>query len=74
VSGNARRGVLGGLEPDPDKGKPHRHTRQKARLMMGGMDDEQLAAVLQIIIDKRPEEALDAILEVAGELEKQAGA
>lgn len=63
----AARGILGGLQPDPDKGKPHRHTRQKIRLMLDGMTQAQLLSALTFLMDTRPEETLDALIEVCGE-------
>jgi hypothetical protein len=61
------RGVLGGLQPDPDKGKPHRHTRAKIRLMIEDMTPVQAIQVISKIMDIRPEETLDAIIAVCGE-------
>jgi hypothetical protein len=61
------KGVLGGLQPDPDMGKPFRHTRAKARLMMGGLTSTQLTVALELLIEKRPEDALDAMLAASGE-------
>jgi hypothetical protein len=61
------KGVLGGVLPDPDKGKPHRHTRAKARLMLQDLDRSQAFAALELLIDKRPEEVLDAILDAVGQ-------
>ena len=62
-----KRGVLGGVEPDPDRGKPYRNTRRKCRLMMEGMSGDKYAAALSLLIDKRPEDVLDALIEVSGE-------
>jgi hypothetical protein len=61
------KGVLGGLQPDPDKGKSFRHTRAKARLMMGGLTHTQLTVALQLLIEARPEESLDAMISASGE-------
>ena len=60
------RGVLGGVEPDPGKGKPHRHTRAKCLLMLTGMTLDQATTALIVLIDKRPEDALDALIIAAG--------
>lgn len=68
MTGNARRGVLGGLEPDPDKGKPHKNVRRKCRLLMEGMSGDKYAAALRLLIDVRPEETLDALIAASEEL------
>lgn len=62
-----KRGVLGGVQPDPDFGKPNRHTRQKCRLMLADLSPAQTHIVLRQLINKRPEDVLDAILEVVGD-------
>jgi hypothetical protein len=67
----ARGGILAGSDPDgpdPDKGKPFRHTRQKCRLMMRDMGDGQCRKALTLLMDKRPDEVLDALIEVSGDL------
>lgn len=56
------RGILGGAVPDPDKGKPHRHVRARARLMLQGMTPEQHLAAINWLLDKRPEDTLDALI------------
>lgn len=66
-----KRGVLGGLEPDPDKGKPFRHTRSKARLMLEGLDPARAREALRLLIDKHPGDVLDALIEVSPELERE---
>jgi hypothetical protein len=63
----APRGVLGGAQPDPDKGKPFRHTRAKARLMKGTLTSTQLTVALELLIEKHPEDALDAMISASGE-------
>lgn len=63
----AAKGVLGGLQPDPDKGKPYRRTREKARLMISSLNEEQLHGALLYLMDTRPEDLLDALLHVNGE-------
>lgn len=50
-----------------EAGKPFRHTRAKARLMLTDLTETQLKAALAALIEKRPEDALDAILEATGE-------
>lgn len=62
------KGVLGGVVPDPDKGKAFRHTRAKARLMLGGLTSTQQTVALELLIEKRPEDALDALLGASGEI------
>jgi hypothetical protein len=57
--------------PDPDKGKPYRHTQQKIRLMLDiGGDDapvyEHLLEVILKVAEKRPDDVLDALVEVLG--------
>lgn len=55
--------------PDPDKGKPYRHTQAKIRLMLKDIEDDPLALV-QVILrlaEKRPEDVLDAVTDVLGE-------
>lgn len=69
----AARGVLGGLQPDPDKGRPHRHTRQKIRLMMQGLSQEQLVTAIKILMDSRPEETLDALITASCEEQGASG-
>jgi hypothetical protein len=61
------KGVLGGLQPDPDMGKPFRHTRAKARLVMGTLTTTQQTVALELLIEKRPEDALDAMISATGE-------
>lgn len=61
---NAKRGILGGAEPDPDAGKPYRHTRQKCRLMMNGMTGDQFRDALLRLLDIRPEDVLSALIYV----------
>lgn len=63
----ARKGILGGAVPDPDKGKPFRHTRAKARLMKGTLTGIQLAVALELLIEQHPEDALDAMIAASGE-------
>lgn len=63
----ARKGILGGAQPDPDHGKPFRHTRAKARLMKGTLTSVQLTTALELLIDKHPEDALDAMISASGE-------
>jgi hypothetical protein len=63
----ATRGVLGGAQPDPDKGKPFRHTRAKARLMKSNLTCSQLRVTLELLIEKHPEDALDAMISASGE-------
>lgn len=60
----------GWTDDDPDKGKPYRHTRAKIRLML----DDPLAGlpgvcetILLKIAEKRPEDVLDALLDVLGD-------
>ena len=67
MTGNAKRGVLGGIEPDPEAGKPYRHTRQKARLMLADLNEEQVRQALILLLDKRPEDVLDALIKASGE-------
>lgn len=52
---------------DPTVGKPFRHTRDRARLLLADLTPPQLAIALTILINKRPEDALDAIIEATGE-------
>jgi hypothetical protein len=66
-----KHGVLGGLEPDPNKGKPYRHTRRKCLLMMEGMSGDKYGAALKLLIEKRPEDVLDALIAVSPELEAE---
>jgi hypothetical protein len=66
-----KRGVLGGIEPDPDKGKPYRHTRRKCLLMMEGMNGDKHGAALKLLIEKRPEDVLDALIAVSDELKRE---
>lgn len=61
------KGVLGGLQPDPDIGKPFRHTRAKARLVKGTLTHTQLMVALELLIEKRPDDALDAMISATGE-------
>lgn len=68
----ARGGVIGGAQPDPDKGKPHRHTRQKARLMMDTFGEGEAAwlklrLAMNHLLDTRPEDVLDALIKASGE-------
>ena len=63
----AARGVLGGIAPDPDKGKSFRHTRAKARLMKGTLTGIQLQVALELLIEQHPESALDAMISASGE-------
>jgi hypothetical protein len=63
----APRGVLGGVRPDPDKGKSFRQVRAKARLMKGTLTGTQLQVALELLIEKRPEDALDAMISASGE-------
>jgi hypothetical protein len=65
----AARGVLGGIEPDPDKGRPNRHTRAKAKLMIDSLNDKPgaLALALLLLAEKRPEDTLDALIAASGE-------
>jgi hypothetical protein len=60
----ARGGILGGAIPDPDFGKPHRHTRAKVMLLMQDVDDEQRERVILMLLDKHPESVLDAVIKV----------
>lgn len=48
---------------DPDKGKPHRHTRAKIRLLLPYLDAGDLANVLWKIADKQPDLVLAAMCE-----------
>jgi hypothetical protein len=55
--------------PDPDKGKPYRHTQQKIRLLLEGEDlpvYEDLLKIILKIAEKRPEDVLDALVDVLG--------
>ena len=57
----ARGGVIGGAQPDPAKGTPHRHTRQKAQLLMDSWGEGELAwlrlrLAMNYLLDKRPED------------------
>ena len=63
----APKGVLGGIVPDPDKGKSFRQSRAKARLMKGTLTSTQLQVALELLIEKRPEDALDAMISASGE-------
>jgi hypothetical protein len=55
--------------PDPDKGKPNRHTRAKINLMLTDIREDHLALeqVILKIAEKRPEDVLDAVLYVLGD-------
>ncbi|HEY1705532.1 MAG TPA: hypothetical protein VGG75_38085 [Trebonia sp.] len=58
--------------PDPDKGIPYRHVRQKIRLLLSGRlaldaDGEVLLAVLLKVAEKRPDDVLDAVISVLGD-------
>jgi hypothetical protein len=64
---NGKRGILGGAQPDPDAGKPFRHTRAKARLMMGTLTTTQQRVALELLIEKRPEDSLDAMISASGD-------
>jgi hypothetical protein len=64
---NGKRGVLGGIVPDPDAGKSFRHTRAKARLMKDGLTMTQLQVALELLIEKHPVDALDAMISASGE-------
>lgn len=59
----------GWTETDPDKGKPHRHTRAKIRLMLADVHDDHLALANIILkaAEKRPDDVLDAVLAVLGD-------
>lgn len=55
--------------PDPDKGRPNRHTRAKIALMLGdhlyGSESaELLGKIVLKVADRRPEDTLDAVLAV----------
>lgn len=63
----AARGVLGGLVPDPDKGKSFRQCRAKARLMKGTLTSTQLQVALELMIEKHPQDSLDAMISASGE-------
>jgi hypothetical protein len=63
----APKGVLGGIQPDPDKGKAFRQCRARARLMKGTLTSTQLHVALELMIEKRPEDALDAMIAASGE-------
>jgi hypothetical protein len=55
--------------PDPEKGTPYRHTRQKITLMLEPIldDPRALLAVIGKVAEKRPEDVLDAVLFVTGD-------
>jgi len=57
--------------PDPGKGTPYRHVRQKIRLLTDGLllntDGERLLSALMAVAEKRPEDVLDAVLAVLGD-------
>jgi hypothetical protein len=55
------------VHPDPDKGKPYRHTRQRIRLLIPDLTYNQREAVLWELMEKHPDEVLDAVLKVRGE-------
>ena len=65
------KGVLGGIQPDPEKGMPYRQVRQKARLLLEDMyASEDINALYNTIISLmtvRPEETLDALIAASGE-------
>ena len=58
--------------PDPDKGKPYRHTQAKIRLMLGLSGGaypacEDLLTIIIRVAEKRPDDVLDAVIDVLGE-------
>jgi hypothetical protein len=61
------KGVLGGIEPDPDAGTPYRKVRARAQLMLGTLTSDQQKLALELLIVVRPEEALDALIFASGE-------
>lgn len=65
------KGVLGGLEPDPDKGRPHRHTRAKIQLLIldARHDPVTLTRVIDKVAETYPGAVLDAVLEAIGDQE-----
>lgn len=52
-----------GWPEDPDKGKPFRHARARARLMLAEATTAQRAAALDALIERRPNDVLDALIE-----------
>jgi hypothetical protein len=70
----APKGVLGGIVPDPDAGKPYRHVRQKLRLrlLMADLGTDDLEAVIWTLAGKRPDAVLDAVLAVLADTGEQA--
>jgi hypothetical protein len=60
-------------EDDPEKGKPHRHTRNKIRLLLeddGGLVKyEDVLAVVMKLAEKNPDAVLDALTAVLAEHE-----
>jgi hypothetical protein len=55
--------------PDPDKGKPYRHQRQKIALLLSLPEPtaQQLLQIVMLIAEKRPGDVLDAALMVLGD-------
>ena len=66
------KGVLGGIAPDPEKGRPYRHLRARIRLLLADVADDPLALEQLVlkIAEKRPEDVLDALTWLTEELEE----
>jgi hypothetical protein len=60
-------------EEDPEKGVPHRHTRNKIRLLLENDGDpalyENLLAVILKLAEKHPDAVLDALTGILAEQE-----
>jgi hypothetical protein len=56
---------------DPDKGMPHRHTRQKIRLLLTGPSTDLLEKMLLKVAEKYPDAVLDAVTDTLAQFEQE---